>query len=223
MGLLTLIDFQDELAHMLPAIGPSTKRGTKRLSRIINMGYFELARNVEFHDLISTQTINTVDGTRTYAEATALQRVKSVIDETNTTNLRRVSLENILRMDPANKGIPERWARGGGNFYLDPVPDAVYVIKVYHSISPTVLAVDTDTTVLDSVWDQAILLLAAKIGSTIDRDLEAAAGFLNVARTYISTLPKDDELDHSSQSVGVTVAWNEHQLTDLENRDKVTT
>ena len=216
MGFLTLGDFQDELATMLSVKGEGPPRGNRRLDRYINMGYLELTGTMDFNALFKIQTIATVADTKTYTLATSLQSVRAVIDTTNTYNLRRVTIENFFRLDPSNTGQPQRWARAAGLLYLWPVPDAVYSIDVMHNVEPTVLVADGDKTVLNSVWDQAILLFAGKAASMVDGDGDKVELFLSLARTYVQSRISDAEADHASQSVGVTVALDEDILTQQE-------
>ena len=216
MGLLTLSDFQDELVGMIGSVGPGAKRGSKRLTRYINMGYSELTSTMEFKELFAIQTIPTVADTKTYTHATNMQSVRGVIDTTNKVNLRRVSIENFFRLDPGTTGQPSRWAREGGLLYLWAVPDAVYSIDIPHQVEPTALATPISKTVLNNVWDQAVLLFAAAAAATINADQERAELFLARARGYVGSRISDPAADANAPSMGITVAMTEEQLLDQE-------
>jgi len=217
MGFMTLSELQDELVDMIGARGPGEGRGSKRLNRLINLGYFELAGAFDFEDLFTLTTIPTVADDKDYTLPTDVISVRSVVDVTNTTNLRRLPIENFLRLDPASTGKPTRWARAGGLLYLWEVPDAVYSIEVGYNKEPVRLSAGADVSVLPGAFDQAILLFAAKFGAMVDGDAQKADMYLSAARLYVNTRIKDSGADFASQSVGVTVATSEEQLTDLES------
>ena len=214
MGFLTLGDFQDELASMIGQDGPGFKRNSTRLTRYINMGYFELTGTQEFKELFAIQTISTVADTKSYTHATTVQSIRGVIDTTNKRSLRRTSIENYFRYDPDVTGQPEIWAREGGLLYVWPVPDAIYSLDILHQAIPAVLSVDTGQTVLNSIWDQAILLLAAKSATMIAGDIEKTEAYLQLARGYIGSRISDQGADANSQAQGVDVAWHLEDLTE---------
>lgn len=216
MGFMTLSELQDELVDMIGPRGPGEERGTKRLTRLINLGYFELIGANDFEDLFVFQTIPTAADDKDYTLNTDVISVRSVVDVTNSVTVRRLAIENFLRLDPTTTGPPERWARAGGLLYLWPTPDAVYSIEVGYNKEPTRLSAGTNTTVLPGAFDQAILLFAAKLGTLSDGDVEKSNAFLSAARLYVSTRIRDSGADFASPTVGITVASSEEQLRDLE-------
>ena len=214
MGFLTLEDFQDELASMIGEDGPGRKRSSNRLTRYVNMGYFELTGTQEFKELFAIETIPTIADNKTYIHDTGIQSVRGVIDTTNKKSLRRTTIENFHRYDVEVTGQPEIWARESGLIYVWPIPDAVYSLDILHQLIPTVLAALTDSTVLNSIWDQAVLLLAAKSALMIKGDVEKTGAYLELARSYIGSRVSDQGADANAQSQGVDVAWSEADLTE---------
>jgi hypothetical protein len=214
MGFLTLGDFQDELAMMIGEDGPGKKRSSKRLTRYINMGYFELTGTQEFKELFAIETIPTVVDAKTYTHAVSIQSVRGVVDTTNKKSLRRTTIENFHRYDVEVTGQPEIWAREGGLIYVWPVPDAVYSLNILHQRIPIVLGALTDSTVLNSIWDQAILLLAAKSALIIKGDVEKTGAYLELARNYIGSRISDQGADANAHAQGVDVAWTESDITE---------
>lgn len=215
MGLFTLEDFHDELAVMMDESAPRTKPSSRRMTRYVNMGYNELTSTQEFKALFAIQTIPTVVDDRDYTINTDIQSVRGVIDTTNKYRLLRISTENYFLLDPDVTGQPTRWTRENGLLWVHPVPDAVYSLDVLHQQEPTPLAVATDVTVLRNVWDQAVLLLAAKAAATSQGDTEKVELFLGLARNYIGSRMGDQGADGNSPSVGTDVAWDEGDLTEL--------
>lgn len=214
MGFLTLEAFHDELATMIGESGPGKKRNSTRLTRYINMGYFELTGTQEFKELFAIQTIPTIVDTKTYVHAVTIQSVRGVIDTTNKKSLRRITIENFHRYDAEVTGQPEVWAREGGSLYIWPIPDAVYSIDVLYQMVPTVLAALADQTVMNSIWDQAVLLLAAKSALMIAGDQEKVQAYLELARMYIGSRVSDQGADANSQAQGIDVAQSEADLTE---------
>ena len=214
MGFLTLQDFHDELSAMIGERAPGFKRNSKRLTRYINMGYFELTWTQEFKELFAIETIPTVVDSKTYIHSNAIQSVRGVRDTTNKKSLRRTTIENFHRYDVEVTGQPEIWAREGGLLYVWPIPDAIYSLEVLHQQLPTVLATLTDQTVLNSIWDQAVLLLGAKSALMIKGDVEKTGAYLELARNYIGSRVSDQGADANAQAQGVDVAWSEADLTE---------
>ena len=215
MGFLTLKGYQEELVAMIGQGAPGFKRGNKRLTRYINMGYFELTGTQEFKELFAIETIPTIIDAKTYPHAVGIQSVRGVIDTTNLFDLRRLNIENFFKLDPATSGKPERWAREGGLIYLWPVPDAVYSMDILHQKEPTALVADIDKTVLNSIWDQAVLLFAAKAAAMIDNDSDKVNMYLGLARNYVGSRITDQAADAHAQGQGTDVAWDEGDLVDL--------
>lgn len=212
MGVLTLQQFQDELSDMLAIAGAGRKLGTERLTRYLNMGQQELANSVEFESLVASDIISTVKDDKDYTLDTSIDQVRQVIDVTNETILSRVPYEEYLRHDRTDTGQPEIWARAGGLLYLWPVPDAVYSIEVWFQSVPTALAAAIDTTQFLGVWDQAVLLLAGKVGASLNNLPEKAQIFLQEARLYIGSRTADAAADRVSQNMGIQVAWDRSDL-----------
>lgn len=214
MGVLTLEQLQDELSEMLGPRGDGQKLGSERLARYVNMAQQELSNSIEFESLIKSDDIATVANDKDYTLATDIDKVWQVLDTDNMVVLSRVPYENYLRYDITDTGQPEIWARAGGLLYLWPTPDSVINIEVWYQSTPTALVADTDVSAFLGVWDQAILLLAGKIGATMNNMPDRAALFLQEARLFIGSRTSDAEADSISEHLGMTVASSFQDITD---------
>jgi len=135
---------------------------------------------------IESSAINTSDGTACISTPSDCLFIRHVWDSTNDVKLTKMSWAQYVaktgRADSDSEDKPTEWVRhaddtkGSDKIYLYPTPDATYAMKVYYRAIPAVLT-GTDTTVIGSEWDEAIVTLACVIGSLRLRDFEAAEVF----------------------------------------------
>jgi hypothetical protein len=57
-------------------------------------------------------------------------------------------------------GKPKKWTRIGGRLYFHPTADGAYALDIFYRKRPGLLVNATDTTEVDTIWDEPILKLA---------------------------------------------------------------
>lgn len=203
MGFLQLWEFQEELRGILGKVSKTSREPTQ-LSRLVNLGYYELAGTVPFEAFYSTNSITTAADTQSYTTETNIQTVMAVVNISDRQNLRLSAMRNLVQKDASVTGRPKFWARGGGDILFHPVPSSEKTIVIHYTAEPDRLSDRDDTTAIPGIWDQAVLLLAAKAAMTFEKDFEAAQGFLNTARMYISTRMGESETGILSEGYSMT-------------------
>lgn len=113
-----------------------------------------------------------LDGTSTFVTASGVPNYPvpplslfpiSLRDTTNNIPLRPRSIQWYDRNKATTNSKPSRYTEYGGEYWLDPCPDAVYVIQVRSrkKLSIPVLIADADVPVIGQEWHEAI-----EIGAT---------------------------------------------------------
>lgn len=133
--------------------------------------FFAIKTNFTFPQLETVDTtITTSDGVPYISVPSDCMVVRDCYDYTNKRYLDHIPWREYLkytdRFDTTAEGEPNEWVRAGDNIYLHPTPDTdSESIYVYYRKIPAVLT-GTNTTVLDTAWDEPILQLALIIGKT---------------------------------------------------------
>lgn len=180
-GTLTFAEFKSYLKlQMGKRTDIENYDGTNLLETWINMAYirlttrnrfFAIKTNFTFPQLETVDTsLTTTDGTPYISVPSDCMVVRDCYDYTNSRYIERIPWREYLkytdRFDSSSEGEPNEWVRAGDYIYLHPTPDTdSEAIYVYYRKIPAVLT-GTDTTVLDTAWDEPILQLALIIGKT---------------------------------------------------------
>jgi len=133
--------------------------------------FFAIKTNFTFPQLETVDTSQTVsDGVQYIDVPSDCMVVRDVYDYTNGRYLTQIPWREYLkytdRFDTSAEGEPSEWVRAGDYIYLHPTPDSdTDVPYVYYRKIPAVLT-GTNTTILDTAWDEPILQLALIIGKT---------------------------------------------------------
>jgi hypothetical protein len=140
----TFTDLQSE------ALGSDFAAGTfpgTRVGQFLNDAVHRVARRVHLPKLEKTQTITSVAGTSSYAQATDEIRLLSLSNTTDREALPQVDIDDIDD-SPAASGEPEVFALSDGQYVFYPTPDKAYSFQARY-LNDTVFATGGDTT--DSV------------------------------------------------------------------------
>lgn len=138
------------------------------LRRYINEGNRILTRAYRLESA-TPQTINTVDGTESYALASdfaAPVKIELVDDTDDWTSLRRIDQKE--RVD--GKGEPEAYYIKGTKVYFSPKPDDAYEIRVWYFVKATTLSADGDSPVIPSDYHDLIAKYAIARAKQKDDD-----------------------------------------------------
>jgi len=183
MGLLTLVDFRDELDITFG------ERGIEEptLNRWIHFAYLDLCSSVDFEILDEEDSFSTVSGTRAYNDpADEYMLIKHIRDTTSDFGLSWIPKEDFFRLTAADTGQPKRWTLHKDKIYFYPKPDAAYALKVIYKKVPDVLD-EADVTVLPPQWDQAISMFAVHYGYMAMGEENRGIAWYNRAVSYIQT------------------------------------
>jgi hypothetical protein len=106
----------------------------------------------------------TAANTKYVSVPTGLIAVYHIHDTTNDVALDYLEVQEYARKTgrstSASYGKPTKWTRIGSKFYFYPTPDAAYNLEVFYRAKPSLLVNSTDTTEIDSLFDDPILKLA---------------------------------------------------------------
>lgn len=106
---------------------------------LLNRSWWEVMNKFDFREKEASRTFTTVAGTRSYANPVTQEAVQSVwvsdlYDGTRKQldQLEIPTFEARYDSDTDARGKPEVYTRQNADMLLDPVPDDVYTITVYH-------------------------------------------------------------------------------------------
>jgi hypothetical protein len=175
--------------------------------------FWGLRRNFYFPQLETSSTATTVDGTAYVSVPTDALIIRDVYDETNNVHLDKISHHEYVdytdRATSTSEGKPTEWVRSGSYIYLHPTPDSAYTVRIYYRKIPTVLALNTDTTVIGAEWDMPIITLAAYHGKLWTNDYEKAKylkqEFLDQAGGIITIYSQEEQA--RSEAFGLDLAY----------------
>jgi hypothetical protein len=184
MGVMSLANFRDDLRS---ALGGRIELADPRLTVWVNVGYFDVAGAVDFHQLFTHSDVNTVIGTAEYDIPAGVVSIRTLYDKVAKNRLGRLEIPELFRLDQTVAGVPKKYARVGNKFILNPVPADVRAIEVVGFKEPAPLAADADVTVLPRTWDVAILMLATSHALLILNEEQRSAFWQNKALAYIES------------------------------------
>ncbi len=177
MGTLTLLQFRTELLFDLKNRSDTDSSGvsTARLNLWVNWAYRHVGHpSVHKHRALQhNYTIALVDGTNQYTfnptaasvNITGVRSVSHILGTTDTPTALRTKLYprdvRWFEERSISTGPPKIVAREGNQLWVDPVPGPNQdgqLLKVLGWRQPADLAADGDTTTIEGVWDEVILL-----------------------------------------------------------------
>ena len=231
MGLMTLAQFRSELVFDLKNRADTGPTGvsTERQNLWVNWAYRHVGHpSIHKHRALQVNfTLTLVSGDNQYAfnpspTAETIVGVRSVsyiqaASDTPSAFKTKLLPRDVrwLEQRSLTTGPPKIVARQGNELWLDPVPganQAGHLLKVHAWKLPNSLAVDADTTVLESQWDE-VVLLGARWRAERDlgyRDLaeltkQDFAGLINEYQEF-------DQLDAEDWGWAPGIAMGEHPM-----------
>lgn len=219
MGLLTLVEFREELS----AIFAPKAVGNRRLDRWINLAYNDVCGENEFENLMEIRQFTTAEGFPDYDLPPRFLGYKTIQNTTSGKRLIKMDKNDIslVKQDEDNWASPTHWARRKNKLILLPVPDDGedgngYEIEETYMIEPSPLEKNTAKTVLPAQWDQVILLKAQAYGHTGLKEHQDAQVVDKKAGIQSYTRRRDGTLSEPTPKAGLSVAWDWSDLTDQD-------
>ena len=142
---------------------------TSRVERWINYAFFELLLNPRFSFFELDQSIQfqTVAGQVGYLVGTDIFITKEqfwfILDIQDVTNQRHLSRSHYQVLDRVSSttGQPVRYYRFGMGVFLDPTPDAVYLLRMRFRQRPADLTQSSQSIFgLQTEWEEPLIVLA---------------------------------------------------------------
>lgn len=171
------------------------------LNRWLDFAYMDLAALVDFERLYNTWDLATVAGTFEYAN-TPLQAdpsrymgTKAVFNTSTRRRLDWVPFADFLTYDITSQTPPLRWSLRGDQILIQP-PGAA-TLQVVYKEAPVAFASDSSKTVLSTIWDQVLVMLAASHGFSTLNEEERSAYFLQKAQQHIQTHITEERIEES--------------------------
>ncbi len=146
------------------------------VNSLINAALRQVAATRDWDWLYASETINSVDGTSSYARATGARKTDRILDDVEQRHLQHVSKRQAVRyLDrlPATitNQIPRAWYVENNRIVLVPTPTSARAYTHHYVDSETALSLDTDTpkipdAYIDIVVIKAALMLTARTDNT---------------------------------------------------------
>lgn len=184
MGILQLSQIRTEVDS---AMGNRSGIVDARLNTWINLAYTDIASGIDFEELDGEFTIPTVASQFEYTGPTNPLAIQMVRDETNNRLLTWIPKNEYFRLDRSSTGTPLRWTRRGDDVMIWPPASGVVTLTVFYKITPTALALDTDTTILPAYVDNGLIFLATSYGLLAVNEDQRALVWLNRAINYLQS------------------------------------
>lgn len=181
MGVKTLVDFEADLQLALGNRGFSTPQ----LDNWINTGLLDLTTQWEFEELDAQEIIPLLSGVNTFTPA-AIEGITGLANVTDGLFMTRIEEPAWQRLDSVAKGQPKQWFRRAGDILVWPTPDKDVQFEIEKLATHPPLVDPTDATVLQSMWDRGVHLLAMGHALTDLEEAERSVFFFNSASRYIS-------------------------------------
>lgn len=201
MGILTLVDYRDELKSGLQR----SDLADTQLDRWINMTLQEVAYSFKFREFEGDVTFNTIQADFDYTIGTGLnidisdfraiheEGIWIELPDTERKELlievRERWLENVV-LEAASEAVPTHYHKYGSQVYLRPVPDVTALTLRFHYWKrAAVLIAGADVSPLLEDWDEALLLGALSKGyryfSEEQRMINRRNEFLSLVRSRV--------------------------------------
>ena len=191
MGVLTLIQIRTEVDS---SMGNRTSVDDPRIDTWINLAYIDIASGIDFPELDGELVIPTVVGQNNYAGPVNPLVVDLVRDDTNENLLTWVPKNEYFRLNRSTNGPVKRWTRSATEILLFPPPSAIVSLTAFFKITPAILAVDGDVTILPGYVDNALILLAPAYGLLATGEDERAIVWLNRAINFLQSRLTNQDL-----------------------------
>lgn len=189
--MATFVELQDELLEMLgrPDLS-NTDLFRSRAKFHLNRAYLDVASRFDLPDLVTSESITSIDGTADYALGSDVLFILSItLVNTSPAEQHRLvkkGISSVDEMTTTTKGTPIYYARFGLNITVEPVPeDADITFKVRYVKQPAELSADADTPVTSREWDNAILYRAAQFFFIALGEMDKGQVFLGIYTEYI--------------------------------------
>ena len=163
----------------------------------INATYLDMVTMAKFPELArfepipvpvldATTPFNTAANTPSYTVPATMMFPITLRDTTNHVSLKQRDIRWYDRNKSSVPGQPRIYANFGGSFYLEPTPDAVYVIQLRYrrKVDSIALTLPTDEPLIGAEWHEAIELGATMRGFRSLGDPRADK-WLNDLKTFI--------------------------------------
>lgn len=180
-----------------------------RMDRWLNQAFFEILVNprFSFFELDTTATFDTVAGTREYSLTgyTNLWFIADVRDMTNQHKLLRTHWSYMDKVVDVS-GQPTRYYRYGESIFLDPIPDAIYNVRIRYRRRPNDIGVMSDFEGLGTEWEEKIVTLAACKAFEALKMTQDAAMHKQLYEAMVATMSDVPGLEDLDSETGVAVS-----------------
>lgn len=199
MGLYPRSTLRAELEGI---IGRNPDAANVTLNRWLDFGYLDLAGLLDFERLHNTWTLAVTAGTYEYnndpllADPSRYMGTRVVFNPTTRKRLDWVPIADFLTYDLTSQTSPIRWSLKGSKILVQPTGAAS--LEVTYKEAPAAFADDNAKTVLASIWDQVVVLLAASHGFSALNEEERSAYFLQKAQQHIQTHITEDRIEEDA-------------------------
>lgn len=209
MGALDLSDFRGELDLIFG--DRSITNEETIFNRWINFGYLEITGALDFEELEEhDDTITTSASDDEYGAPTDALAIKLIKDLTNDQTLEWVSKPDLFRRPVGGEGEPLYWTRHKGDIYLRPTPDGAYNLRIFYKKSPTLLSGNGDQTVLQDMWDQAIVYFSASHGFMMLGEEQRGVAWYNRGVRYSQSRMTEQKFQEGT--IGLKMAQADRDL-----------
>lgn len=191
MGVLTLLEIRTEVDSVM---GNRTSVDDPRIDTWINLAYIDIASGIDFPELDGELVIPTVIGQNNYIGPVNPLVVDLVRDDTNDNLLTWVPKNEYFRLNRSTNGPVKRWTRSAAEILLFPPPSVVVNLTAFFKVTPVILVLDGDVTILPGYVDNALILLAPAYGLLATGEDERAIVWLNRAINFLQSRLTNQDL-----------------------------
>lgn len=192
MARLTASDMVDMVRDALGGETTETISDARVLS-FINQSYLELSSLYHFDQLHTSTTVTTASGTAAYEMSVSdVQIISDIVDGTNNVKLDTMNDNQYNKYVQGGtiSGTPSYWFISGvgsnnrNELTFYPTPAGTYSLTVHYYQDPTELVTSPSATsaVIPRAWDDSIIHRAVSRGWRMLGDLDAASGWLALAK-----------------------------------------
>lgn len=186
------------------------------LTRIINAVYREVCNKYAFNETRCIKSFNTAIGTARYTLPTDIAVLWRVWNDTEKYKLRKRGVRFLATLAPnIPQNKPRDYVRTKDWIEVSPVPDAVYVIKIFYLTETADLVADGDTPVLPLPWHDGLVLKARHSYYDERGDIGKAIYAKNEWKEWLSDKPSELDMEKDDlDDAGVVVATlgGEHRM-----------
>lgn len=179
MARRTFADFDTELNL---ALGKRSDFTSAIRDFVLDSAYYYVANAIRHRELETTASPTLSSGSDNVSLAADFWFPELVFNDTDD---QPIKPNPVQRLEPVTKptGNPSQYVIWGSSIYFDKKPSAAKTIKYWYTKRPAE-PLSTESSVLDPVYDQLILLYAIKFGLEELRDYEQAAKQMLAIQVY---------------------------------------